>query len=126
MVRFARVVALGIPHHITQRGNARRFILEGDAERSVYLDLLQQGIQRHGVELIGYCLMSNHVHLVAVPHKKDALARSLKDIHGRFASSWNATYHSSGHVWQGRYYSCPLDESRFYALDLTLARPGRA
>jgi putative transposase len=85
MVRFARVVALGIPHHITQRGNARRFILEGDAERSVYLDLLQQGIQRHGVELIGYCLMSNHVHLVAVPHKKDALARSLKDIHGRFA-----------------------------------------
>jgi putative transposase len=70
--------------------------------------------------------MPNHVHLLAVPHKKDALARSLKDIHGRFASSWNATYHSSGHVWQGRYYSCPLDESRFYALDLTLARPGRA
>jgi putative transposase len=76
--------------------------------------------------LIAYCLMPNHVHLLAVPHKKDALARSLKDIHGRFASSWNATYHSSGHVWQGRYYSCPLDESRFYALDLTLARPGRA
>jgi putative transposase len=62
------VIALGAPHHITQRGNARRFILEGDAERSVYLDLLQQCVQRHGVELIGYCLMSNHVHLVAVPH----------------------------------------------------------
>ena len=53
MVRFARVVGPGAPHHITQRGNARRFILEGDAERSVYLDLLQQGLQRHGVELIG-------------------------------------------------------------------------
>ena len=39
MVLFARVVAPGPPHHITQRGNARRFILEGDAERSVYLAL---------------------------------------------------------------------------------------
>jgi hypothetical protein len=61
VVRFA--VALDVAHHITQRGNARRFILETDAERGVYLDLLQQGIQRHGVELIGYCLMSNHIHI---------------------------------------------------------------
>jgi len=59
LVRFARVVASDVAHHITQRGNARRFILETDTEREVYLDLLQQGIQRHGVELIGYCLMSN-------------------------------------------------------------------
>ena len=97
-MRFARVVALDVAHHITQRGNARRFILETDTERGVYLDLLQQGIQRHGVELIGYCLMSNHVHLVAVPQSKDALARSLKQIHGRFASYWNAVNRSSGHV----------------------------
>ena len=50
-------------------------------ERSIYLDLLQQGLQRHGVELIGYCLMSNHIHLIALPDKQDALARSLKDTH---------------------------------------------
>jgi putative transposase len=56
------------------------------AERRVYLDLLQQGIERHGVELIGYSMMSNHVHLVVLPQKQDALARSLKETHGRFAS----------------------------------------
>jgi putative transposase len=127
MVRFARVVSLGAPHHITQRGNARRFILEGDSERSVYLDLLQQGLQRQGVELIGYCLMSNHVHLVAVPHKRDALARSLKDVHGRYAAYWNAVYHSSGHVWQGRYYSCPLDAGHLWeALRYAELNPVRA
>jgi putative transposase len=114
MVRFARVVALDVAHHITQRGNARRFILETDQERTVYLDLLQQGIQRYGVELIGYCLMSNHVHLVAVPQNQDALGRSLREAHGRFASYWNAVNHSSGHVWQGRYYSCPLDETHLW------------
>jgi putative transposase len=101
MVRFARVVALDVAHHITQRGNARRFILETDQERTVYLDLLQQGILRYGVELIGYCLMSNHVHLVAVPQDQNALGRSLREAHGRFASYWNAVNHSSGHVWQG-------------------------
>jgi putative transposase len=127
MVRFARVVAPGIPHHITQRGNARRFILEREAERSVYLDLLQQSMQRHGVELIGYCLMSNHIHLVAVPHHMEALARSLKETHGRFASYWNAINHSSGHVWQGRYYSCPLDERHLWeALRYTERNPVRA
>jgi putative transposase len=94
---------------------------------SVYLDLLQQGIQRHGVELVGYCLMSNHVHLVAVPRKKDAPARSLKDIHGRFASYWNAIYRSSGHVWQGRYYSCLPDAGHLWeALRYTELNPVRA
>ena len=59
MVRFARVVAEDVAHHVTQRGNARRYILETEAERSVYLDLLHQGSKRHGVALIGYCLMSD-------------------------------------------------------------------
>jgi REP-associated tyrosine transposase len=127
VVRSARVVALDVAHPITQRGNARRFILETDAERGVYLDLLQQGIQRHGVELIGYCLMSNHIHLIAVPQNKDALARSLKQTHGRFASYWNAVNHSGGHVWQGRYYSCPLDETHLWeALRYAELNPVRA
>jgi REP element-mobilizing transposase RayT len=71
MPRLARVVAVGVPHHITQRGNARRFILQDEADRKVYLDLLRQTTEQHGIVLIGYCLVSNHVHLVAVPRKAD-------------------------------------------------------
>jgi len=127
MARFARVIAVGVPHHITQRGNARRFVLEGDADRSVYLDLLRQSVELHGIGLIGYCLMSNHIHLVAIPRKADVLALALKDTHGRFASYWNAIHYSSGHVWQGRYYSCPLDEPHLWeALRYTELNPVRA
>jgi REP element-mobilizing transposase RayT len=79
MPRLARVIAVGVPHHITQRGKARRFILQDEADRKVYLDLLRQSTELHGVALIGYCLMSNHVRLVAVPRKADALARALKE-----------------------------------------------
>ncbi len=46
--------------------------------------------------------------------KFDALATTLKQTHGRYASYWNATHRSSGHVWQGRFYSCPLDQSHLW------------
>jgi putative transposase len=72
--------------------------------------------------------MSNHVHLIAVPRKADGLAQALKQTHGRYACYWNAAHQSSGHVWQGRYYSCPLDQThlwealRYTELNLLRAR----
>jgi putative transposase len=55
MARLARVVALDSPHHVTQRGNARSFILERDSDRSVYLDLLRHYAALHDLRLLGYC-----------------------------------------------------------------------
>ena len=69
MGRFNRVVAMDVPHHVTQRGNGRRFILDCDADRAVYFKLLQENMDVYGVALIGYCLMSNHVHLIAYPYE---------------------------------------------------------
>jgi putative transposase len=89
MARLARVIAVGVPHHITQRGNARRLILQDEADRKVYLDLLRQSTELHGVALIGYCLMSNHVHLVLVARRAESLGLALKHAHGRYASYWN-------------------------------------
>jgi putative transposase len=127
MARLARVIAVGLPHHVTQRGNARRFILADDADRKVYFDLLRQNLELHRVALLGYCLMSNHVHLVTVPREMDGLGLALKNAHGRYGSYWNAAHHSSGHVWQGRYYSCPLDEPHLWeALRYTELNPVRA
>ena len=115
VARLARVVAVDVAHHVTQRGNARQFVLDTDADRAVYVGLLREQAALHGLSLLGYCLMSNHVHLVATPHKADGLARALKQAHGRYATYWNASHRSSGHVWQGRYYSCPLDDWHLWA-----------
>jgi putative transposase len=83
MARLARVVAVDVPHHVTQRGKARRFILGCDADRRVYLDLLREHIKGCRISLIGYCLMSNHVSLVLVPKEPKALARAFRHAHGR-------------------------------------------
>lgn len=130
MARLPRVVVVDVPHHITQRGNARQVILSSDADRLTYLELLREYSQLYGLSLLGFCLMSNHVHLIAVPETPMALAQSLKQAHGRYASYWNARQRSTGHVWQGRFYSCPLGESRLWAalryVELNPVRAGMA
>ena len=127
MARFARVVALDTPHHVTQRGNGRSVILESDVDRLVYLDLLRRHCRLYRLSLAGYCLMSNHVHLIVIPERPDSLCRALKQTHGRYAAYFNSRHASSGHVWQGRYYSCPLDEAHFWAaLRYTELNPVRA
>ncbi len=127
MARLARVVAVGIPHHVTQRANARRFILESDSDKRVYLDLLRHCCTLYELPILGYCLMSNHVHLVVTPVKIACLPLATKNTHGQYASYCNASHSSSGHAWQGRYYSCPLDLTHLWrALRYTELNPVRA
>ncbi len=111
MSRVGRVVIAGFPHHITQRGNRRADVFVSDGDRLAYLCFLQRYTARHGLALWAYCLMTNHVHLVAVPLREESLARALRDAHTVYAMRFNAQTQSSGHVWQGRFYSCPLDEA---------------
>jgi len=114
MARLPRVVIADVAHHVTQRGNARQVILGDDADRIAYLELLRQYSELYGLSVLGYCLMSNHVHLIVIPRSTEALSQTLKQSHGRYASYWNARQSSSGHVWQGRFYSCPLDDSHLW------------
>ncbi|NOY73791.1 MAG: transposase [Gammaproteobacteria bacterium] len=115
MPRLARVVFAGIPHHITQRGNRREDVFFSDEDRKKYLTWLKEYCQRHDVELLAYCLMTNHVHLVAVPRGVDDLQRVLKPLHMRYAQRINRERGWKGHLWQGRFFSSPLDESYLWA-----------
>lgn len=127
MARLPRVVIVDVPHHVTQRGNARQVILASDADRVTYLELLREYSQLYALFVLGYCLMSNHVHLIVVPQTPQAISQSLKQAHGRYAAYWNAQQSSTGHVWQGRFYSCPLDESHLWtALRYVELNPVRA
>jgi len=71
MARLARVVIPGMPHHITQRGNRRQPTFFCDDDYAAYLELMGQWCKQRGVEVWAYCLMPNHVHLIAVPESED-------------------------------------------------------
>ncbi len=89
MPRLARTVFAGIPHHITQRGNRREDVFFTDEDRNHYLDWLKIYCQKHGVDILAYCLMTNHVHLVAIPQAEDSLQRALRPLHMRYAQMIN-------------------------------------
>jgi putative transposase len=55
--------------------------------------------------------MTNHVHLVVVPESERSLANTFRHAHGRFAQYWNTAFHRIGHLWQNRFYSCPVEEA---------------
>jgi REP-associated tyrosine transposase len=127
MARLLRVEALEVPHHVTQRGNARRLVFESDNDRLVYLALIVQHAKTRGVVIDGYCLMPNHLHLILTPLRDTAMARVLRDTNGRYATYLNSRQAASGHVWQGRYYSCPMDmEHLWNALRYVELNPVRA
>jgi len=115
MARLARVLWNDIAYHVTQRGNSRQSVFCSDQDRHVYLDLLRTNCRRYRLSLLGYCLMSNHVHLIVVPTRAESLPSALKYVHGRYATYFNAHQCSAGHLWQGRYYSCPMDDAHLWA-----------
>jgi putative transposase len=113
MPRQARIVFPGIPHHVTQRGNRRERVFHTPGDRIAYLDLLGQCSGECGVEVVAYCLMPNHVHLVLVPNTQTGLHLSLKSLHGKYAQRVNRMRKQRGHVWQDRFFSSPLDGAYF-------------
>ena len=115
MPRLPRTVCARAPHHITQRGNRREKVFFTDDDRQAYLGWLQDYAAKHGVQVLAYCLMSNHIHLVAVPKAEDGLQQVLKPLHMRYAQRINRTRGWKGHLWQGRFFSSALDEDYLWA-----------
>jgi len=130
MARIARVVSAGYPHHITQRGNRRQetFFCQKDYEE--YIHLMAEWCNRCGVSIWAYCLMPNHVHLIAVPQTVESLRQAIGEAHRRYTRYVNFRENWRGHLWQGRFASYVMDERYLLAaaryVELNPVRAGLA
>jgi putative transposase len=115
MARLPRLVLPGVPHHITQRGNRREKTFFEDSDYALYLDLLADAASRATVEIWSYCLMPNHVHIVATPTDEDGLWRTFRYVHRHYTGFINARMRVTGHLWQGRFSSVAMDEMHLVA-----------
>jgi putative transposase len=109
MPRIARAVTPGHAHHITQRGNRRQQTFFTDDDYRAYTALMKEWCDRCGVEIWAYCLMPNHVHLIAVPKNEDSLRRALGEAHRRYTRLINFRENWRGHLWQERFSSFVMD-----------------
>ncbi len=127
MARMTREVFVGVPHHVTQRGNGRQDIFFCERDRSVYLDTLFDYAERYSLRVCGYCLMTNHVHFVVIPMRLESLARVFGRTHSDYARYRNVCRSTCGHFWQARFYSCPIDQRHLWqALGYVERNPVRA
>ena len=115
MARLARVVAAGFPHHVTQRGNRRQRTFFADEDYEAYIGLMAEWCSRCGVAVWAYCLMPNHVHLIAVPSSEGGLRSAIGEAHRRYSRRINFREGWRGHLWQGRFASYPMNESYLLA-----------
>jgi putative transposase len=117
MARLARVVAHGFPHHITHRGNRGQQTFFCDEDYQHYVELLRKWCGAHDVEILAYCLMPNHVHLIAVPQSAEGLKRAIGEAHRRYTRMVNFREGWRGPLWQRRFASFVLDEPYLLAAE---------
>ena len=113
MPRIARICAINYPHHITQRGNNRETAFFEDEDREFYLKILSKYSHQWTFEIWAYCLMPNHVHILAVPKKQESLAKGIGSTNLVYTQYINRKYKRSGRLWQNRFFSTII-EKEFY------------
>ena len=111
MPRLARIVLPGVPHHVTHRGNRRDDVFFCGPDRQRYLEWLAEYSLRYGLRIWAYCLMTNHVHLLAVPEQRESLAQGIGRTQMQYARWINRRRGWDGHLWANRFYSCPVEAS---------------
>ncbi len=114
MPRQGRIIIPDLAHHVTQRGNYRQKIFDNSDHYKQYCEWINVYSKDSGVDILAYCLMNNHVHFIAIPKRENGLANLYKTVHMRYAHYINRQKAIKGHLWQGRFYSCILDDAHLY------------
>ena len=119
MARLPRLSVAGVPQHVVQRGNNRQVSFYSDQDYTVYLDKLKEYSRKHGVDVHGYVLMTNHVHLLMTPDDSQGISRLIQSLGRYYVRYINQTYKRTGTLWERRYKSTLIDSENYF---LTVSR----
>lgn len=121
MPRTARAVAANGLYHVLNRGNGRQDLFHKPQDYQAFLRVLAEGLERYPVDLMCYCLMSNHWHLVLRPRTAKALGQLMGWVGVTHVRRHHEHYHTrgGGHLYQGRFKSFPIQDDRHF---LTVCR----
>ena len=128
MPRIPRGQIGGHAYHVLNRGNGGATVFHKDADYTAFLDLLAAAKKKFPVKVFGLCLMPNHFHLVVQPATEATLSPFMQWWMTSHVRRYHQHYRSTGHVWQGRYKSFPIqqDGHLLTAIRYVLRNPVRA
>lgn len=113
MPRLGRVVLPNLPHHVVQKGHNGQVVFAEEADYSYYLRTLEEFKAVYEVKVYGFCLMTNHVHLILQPGAPEGLGQLMKRLSGRQTRYVNRQESRSGTLWDGRYKSSPIETDTY-------------
>jgi putative transposase len=122
MARNLRRAEPGTIYHVLNRGTGRRTLFRKEGDFCAFLTILAQGLERYPVDLLAYCLMGNHWHLLLRPRTGTALSALMRwvtttharRLHAHLGGRGGGT--QSGHVYQGRFKSFPVQPDDWHFL----------
>jgi putative transposase len=112
MPRTARASIGRICYHVLNRGNAGQDVFHEDDDYLRFIELIQEACARVPMPVLAWCLMSNHFHLVLWPYADGELSRWMQWLLTSHVRRYHSRYHSSGHVWEGRFKSFPIQQDQ--------------
>jgi putative transposase len=116
MARPLRIEFPGAVYHVTSRGDRREAIFVDDTDRAALLAVLGRAMDRFNAQVLAYCLMGNHYHLVLYTRKAN-LSLVMRQINGVYTQNFNRRHGKAGHVFQGRFKAILVDREA-YLLEL--------
>lgn len=111
MARPARQRSQSGTYHIVMRGINRQDIFYDDEDYQHFLEIIER-VKTDRFEVFGYCLMSNHVHLL-IHEKSEEISQIMKRIGSSYTWWYNRRYERTGHLFQGRYGSECVEDDRY-------------
>jgi putative transposase len=115
MGRLPRAIEDGLVYHAINRGSNRGVVFADDSDYVAFLQALAATKERYPLQLFGYCLMTNHFHLLLRPEPGQSISRILQSLTVTHTWRYHQRHHTSGHVWQGRFKS-PLIQDDMHLL----------
>jgi len=113
MARQPRLALPDVALHIIQRGNNRGMCFSGDTDYLCYLAYLRRFSQKYRCMVHAYCLMTNHVHILATPSESDSCTSFMRDLGQSYVKYFNRRHRRTGTLWEGRYRSCVVESSTY-------------
>lgn len=112
MARPARVVSDSGYYHVVLRGNGKQLIFEDDVDRHAFIDAAAVRFEEKNIVVIAWCLMDNHAHLL-LRDEGVQLSGAMHALTTRYAQYFNRRSGHSGHVFQGRFASFPVESDPY-------------
>jgi REP element-mobilizing transposase RayT len=112
MARPLRIELADAVYHITSRGDRREPIFRTDRDREDCLEVLARAMERFDAQVLAYCLMGNHYHVVLHTHAPN-LSRLMRHLNGVYTQRFNHRHELTGHLFQGRYSAILVDRKSY-------------